>query len=49
MKDKLSWFGAAISIALGWNLGQWMWNGVLEDKVENFKEKLDNKRKEKGA
>lgn len=49
MKDVIKSFGTMVSCAVGWFAGCWLWEEVLEDKVENFKENLANKRKEKGA
>lgn len=46
MKNIINYFGSMAVCAVGWLAGCWVWENVLEDKMDDFKEKLENKRKE---
>lgn len=47
MKENIKYLGNMIACAVGWLAGCWVWENVLEDKVDDFKEKLDDKRRGK--
>ena len=49
MKDLIKTFGAALACITGMMVGSWVWDNVLEQRMDNLKENLANKRKEKGV
>lgn len=49
MKDAIKIFGSSMACIIGMMAGSWVWENVLEQKMDNLKENLANKRKEKGA
>lgn len=44
MKDIVKYFGQMAVCAVGWLAGCWLWQEVLEEKADDFKEKLSNKK-----
>lgn len=50
MKDVIKYLGSMTACAVGWCAGHWLWEEVLEDKMNDFKEYLKNKNtNKKGA
>ena len=43
MKDLFKSFGYAVAIGIGYMAGIKLWDEVLEDKVDNLKERLTKK------
>ena len=48
MKDVIKYLGSMAACAVGWMTGLWLWEEVLEEKMDGFKDYLGNKGK-KGA
>lgn len=49
MKDVIKYLGSMAACAVGWMAGSWLWEEVLEEKMDDFKDYLRNKGKKKGA
>lgn len=49
MKDSIKVFRNMTVAVIGYSFGCWVWNNVIEDKMDDFKDYLDSKRKEKGV
>lgn len=49
MKNIMNTLAAGAAMIVGMKAGEWLWDEVLEDKVDDFKDYLANKRNEKGA
>ena len=49
MKDLIKIFGTAMACITGMMVGSLVWDNVLEQRMDNLKENLANKQKEKGA
>lgn len=50
MKDIVKYVGSMAACAVGWLAGYWLWEEVLEDKMDGFKDYLKNRRtNKKGA
>lgn len=49
MKSIINTLMAGAAVIIGMKAGEWLWEEVLEEKVDDFKDYLTNKRKEKGA
>lgn len=47
MKDIIKYVGSMAACAVGWLAGSWLWEEVLEEKVEDFRDYLKDKRREK--
>lgn len=47
MKDIIKYFGSMAACAVGWLAGCWLWEEILEEKADDFKEKLSNKKGER--
>ena len=43
MKDLIKFVGTFALAGIGMNAGFWVWENVLEDKVDNLKDKLSKK------
>lgn len=49
MKDSMKLFGNMIGAGIGYLFGCWLWENVIEEKVDDFKGYLDSKKQEKGV
>ena len=49
MKDVIKYLGSMAACAVGWLAGCWVWDEVLEDKMNDFKNYLKSKGQKKGA
>lgn len=50
MKDIIKYVGSMAACAVGWLAGHWLWEEVLEDKMDGLKDYLKNRRtNKKGA
>ena len=50
MKDVIKYLGSMAACAVGWFAVSWLWEEVLEDKMNDFKDYLKNKKtNKKGA
>lgn len=50
MKDIIKYAGSMAACAVGWLAGYWLWDEVLEDKMDGLKDYLENRRtNKKGA
>lgn len=45
MKNLVKMFGMTTVGGVGVYFGYWLWDNILEEKVEDFKDYLDDKRK----
>ena len=43
MKDMIKLLVAGVTISVGIELGSWLWEEVIEDKVNNLKERITDK------
>ena len=50
MKDIIKCFGSMAACVVGWLAGSWLWEEVLEEKMDDFKGYLKNRKaNKKGA
>ena len=49
MKDVIKYLGSMAACAVGWLAGCWVWDEVLKDKMNDFKDYLKSKGQKKGA
>lgn len=49
MKDSMKTFGTMTVAGVGYLFGRWLWENVIEEKVDDFKDYLDSKKREKGV
>lgn len=44
MKETIKYLGNMAACAVGWWAGCWLWDNVLGDKLDDFKEALERKK-----
>lgn len=49
MKNIINTLVAGAAVIVGMKAGEWLWDEVLEEKVDDFKDYLADKRKKKRA
>lgn len=45
MKDIIKTFGSMTACVVGWMAGEWLWEEVLKEKMNNLKDKIRDRRK----
>ena len=46
MKNIIGWFTVGLMGTIGHKVGKWLWGEVLENKMNNFKNRLKSKKEE---
>jgi hypothetical protein len=46
MKNLIKIITSGAALCIGMGTGQWLWDNVIEDKLDNLKDRISKKRRE---